>query len=157
MRFCEDERNIMETIYNILIKEHDQVLDLFEEAINNGSKETFLKIKAELDPHLQGEEKLLYPVLKEKKEARESVLEGYEEHRIAEMLLSELEIMDEKEERWHAKMKVLKENIEHHVEEEQNEMFEIARKVLSQEKAEEIAKKYLDFKKNFKGKEQRSK
>jgi hypothetical protein len=54
-------------------------------------------------------------------------------------------------------MKVLKENIEHHVEEEQNEMFEIARKVLSQEKAEETAKKYLYFKKNFKGKEQRSK
>jgi hypothetical protein len=74
-------RGIMETIYDILSKEHDQVLDLFEEAISDGSKETFLKIKAELDPHLQGEEKLFYPVLKEKEEARESVLEGYEEHR----------------------------------------------------------------------------
>jgi hypothetical protein len=97
---------IMETIYDILSKEHDQVLDLFEEAISDGSKETFLKIKAELDPHLQGEEKLFYPVLKEKEEARESVLEGYEEHRIAEVLLSELESMDEKEERWHAKIKL---------------------------------------------------
>jgi iron-sulfur cluster repair protein YtfE (RIC family) len=81
----------MEPIYDILIKEHGQVLNLFKEAISDGSKETFLKIKAELDPHLQGEEKLLYPVLKEKEKARESVLEGYEEHRIAEMLLSELE------------------------------------------------------------------
>ncbi len=145
----------METIYDILSKEHDQVLDLFKEAINDGSKETFLRIKAELDPHLQGEEKLFYPVLKEKKEARESVLEGYEEHRIAEMLLSELESMDEKKENWHAKIKVLQESIKHHVKEEQNEMFEISRKVLSREKAEEIAHKYLEFKKNFNGKEQR--
>ena len=148
---------IMETIYDILSKEHDQVLDLFEETISDGSKETFLKIKAELDPHLQGEEKLFYPVLKEKEEALESVLEGYEEHRIAETLLSELEGMDEKDERWHAKIKVLKESIEHHVEEEQNEMFEISRKALSREKAEEIAQKYLEFKKNFKGKKKHSK
>lgn len=139
----------METIYDILSKEHDQVLDLFKEAINDGSKETFLKIKKELDPHLEGEEKLFYPVLKEKKEAREIVLEGYEEHRIAETLLSELESMDEKEETWHAKIKVLKEGIEHHVEEEQNEMFEISRKVLSHEKAEAIGKKYVEFKKDF--------
>jgi hemerythrin-like domain-containing protein len=71
---------------------------------------------------------------------------------IAEMLLSELESMDEKDETWHAKIKVLKDSIEHHVEEEQNKMFEISRKVLSEEKAEEIAQKYLEFKKNFKGK-----
>jgi hypothetical protein len=147
----------METIYDILSKEHDQVLDMFEEVISNGSKQTFLKIKAELDPHLEGEEKLFYPVIKEKKEARESVLEGYEEHRIAEMLLSELESMDEKDERWNAKIKVLKESIEHHVEEVQKEIFEISRKALSQEKAEEIAQKYLEFKKNFKGKKQQSK
>ena len=140
----------METIYDILIKEHDQVLDLFEEAISDGSKETFLKIKAELDPHMQGEEKLLYPILKEKEEARQSVLEGYEEHRIAEMLLLELKDMDEKEERWNAKIKVLKDSIEHHIEEEQNEIFEISRKVLSMKKAEEIAQKYIEFKKNFK-------
>jgi len=147
----------METIYDILTKEHDQILDLFEKAISEGSKETFLKIKDELDPHLQGEEKLLYPVLKEKEKARESVLEGYEEHCIAEMLLLKLESMDEKEERWHAKIKVLKEIIESHVEDEQNEMFEISRTVLSQEKAEEIAQKYIEFKKKLKGKEHRSK
>ena len=65
------------------------------------------------------------------------------------MLLSELESMDEKKESWHAKIKVLQESIKHHVKEEQNEMFEISRKVLSREKAEEIAHKYLEFKKNF--------
>jgi iron-sulfur cluster repair protein YtfE (RIC family) len=142
----------MDTIYDILIKEHGQVLDLFEEAIRDGSKKTFLKIKAELDPHLQGEETIFYPVLNEKEEARESVLEGYEEHRIAEKLLLELKDMDEKEERWNAKIKVLQESIKHHVHEEQNEIFEISRKVLSQEKAEEIAQKYIEFKKDFKGK-----
>jgi len=73
------------------------------------------------------------------------------------VLLSELESMDEKEETWHAKIKVLKESIEHHVEKEQNEMFEISRKALSEEKAEEIAQKYLEFKKNFKGKKKHSK
>ena len=140
----------MDTIYDVLSKEHVQVLYLFKETMSNDSKENFFKIKKELDPHLEGEEKVFYPVLKEKEEVREVTLEGIQEHHIAKVLLSELENMDQKDEMWHAKLKVLKEAIEHHVKEEEDNMFEKAQKVLSQDKAEEIAQKYLDFKKDFK-------
>jgi iron-sulfur cluster repair protein YtfE (RIC family) len=140
----------METIYEVLKNEHDEVLNLFEEALSSGSKDTFNRIKSELQPHLAGEEEVYYPIIKEKHELREITLEAFEEHHVAKVLLSELEKMDSSDERWHAKLKVLKEGVKHHIDEEQNEMFEKSRKVLSQDKAEEIAQKYLEFKKRFK-------
>ena len=65
-------------------------------------------------------------------------LEAFEEHRVVKRLLSELESMPKTDERWGAKLKVLQENVEHHVEEEEGEMFKSARKVLSQEQIEEL-------------------
>ncbi len=49
----------METIYNILSQEHRIVLGLVEEALTRGSKEALFRIKAEIDPHMAGEETLL--------------------------------------------------------------------------------------------------
>ena len=65
-------------------------------------------------------------------------LEAFEEHRLVKQLLRELEGLDKSEETWTAKFTVLKENIEHHVEEEEDEMFKKARKVLSEEDAETL-------------------
>ncbi len=53
-------------------------------------------------------------------------------------LLSELDTEAKDDETWTAKFTVLKENIEHHVEEEEGELFKKARKVLSQEEIEEL-------------------
>jgi len=63
-----------------------------------------------------------------------SVLEGYEEHAVVKQLLSELDELSKDDETWGAKLKVLQENVEHHVEEEEGEMFPSARKVLSAER-----------------------
>ncbi|HEV7682428.1 MAG TPA: hemerythrin domain-containing protein, partial [Pyrinomonadaceae bacterium] len=65
-------------------------------------------------------------------------LEAFEEHRLVKQLLGELDKMDKGEEQWTARFTVLKENVEHHVEEEEGEMFPKARKVLSTEQAEII-------------------
>ena len=136
-------------IYQILKDEHDKVLSLFDEAIRNGSRDTFLQIKDELDTHLNGEEELLYPVLRSENKTHDITMEGYQEHHVAKVLLSELDTMSEKDEMWISKLKVLKENVKHHVEEEERQMFPASRQVLSEQRAEEIAEQYLAFKDKY--------
>jgi iron-sulfur cluster repair protein YtfE (RIC family) len=96
------------------------------------------RLKAELMLHELAEEKILYPALKRHRDARDIVLEGYQEHHVADVLVKELERLSPHDERWGAKFKVLKENIEHHVEEEEGEMFRTARSVLDREQLESI-------------------
>jgi hemerythrin superfamily protein len=96
------------------------------------AKETlFAQIKNELALHERIEEKVFYPALKAHPKGRDIVLEGYQEHHVVDVLLKELTRLPVSDERWAAKFKVLKENIEHHVEEEEGEMFGAARKVFS--------------------------
>ncbi len=136
-------------IYQLLKDEHDKVLSLFDEAIRNGSRDTFLQIKDELDTHLNGEEELLYPVLRSENKTHDITMEGYQEHHVAKVLLSELDTMSEKDEMWTSKLKVLKENVKHHVEEEERQMFPASRQVLSEQRAEELAQQYLAFKDKY--------
>ena len=57
------------------------------------------------------------------------MLEGYEEHHVVDTIMGELEDLDVAHETWGAKAVVMKENIEHHIEEEEGEMFAKARQV----------------------------
>ena len=80
---------------------------------------------------MQIEEKMFYPAVKElkTKKAEEMVLEAYEEHAVVKLVLAELPKVDPEDERFEAKMTVLQELIEHHVEEEEEEMFKLAVKL----------------------------
>jgi len=91
--------------------------------------------------HERIEEEIFYPTLKEHPNAKDIVLEGYQEHHVVDLLIDELQEMVENDERWGAKFKVLKENIEHHVEEEEGEMFKTARKVFSDQELEELGER----------------
>ena len=79
---------------------------------------------------------LFYPSLRaaaesaEIEEADEQVLEALEEHRVAKILLAELEGMDEENERFEAKMAVLMESVKHHIKEEEGPLFRFARRLL---------------------------
>ena len=139
----------MDTIYDILKAEHDQVSDLLQQASRDGLKVTFFKIKLKADPHMMGEEKFFYPVLEEIEDLRELVSHAYEEHNEAKTLIFEMEGMDERNENWTAKISELKQSIERHIEEEEGKLFEKARNVLSQERAEEIAQQYIEFKRSY--------
>ena len=96
------------------------------------------KLQQELDVHAHIEETIFYPVLKQEAETREVTLEGFEEHHVIKTLLKELAASDVGSEQWTAKLKVLKENVEHHVEEEEGEMFKGAREVLSKDRLEDL-------------------
>jgi hypothetical protein len=96
-----------------------------------GRTKLLATVTAELGVHELIEEKLLYPALKKYPEAREIVLEGFQEHHVADLILKELHEVAKNDEQWGAKFKVLKENIEHHIGEEEGPMFRTARGVMS--------------------------
>lgn len=137
-------------IYDTLSSEHRQVADLLKKAMHDSSKETFFKIKAETDPHLLGEEKVFYPVLHQKKELRYLVDESLKEHKQIKSISSELESMDAGSKKWFSKIEELNNVVTRHVQLEENKVFPEAKKVLSQDKAQDINQQYLKFKQDFK-------
>jgi iron-sulfur cluster repair protein YtfE (RIC family) len=95
--------------------------------------ELLQRIKTELTAHEVIEEEIFYPALKEHPKAKELVLEAYEEHHVVDQVMAELEQTSVEDEVWGAKFTVMKENIEHHIEEEEGEMFPQARQVFDKE------------------------
>jgi hemerythrin superfamily protein len=112
----------------LLKEDHDRVDKLFQKVKANEDadhRDTFEKIKAELDVHTHIEETIFYPKLKEEgdEELKKIVLEGIEEHHQAKMFLRELASLVEDSEKFQPKLKVLMEDIGHHVQEEEGQMF----------------------------------
>lgn len=128
----------------LLKADHEKVAGIFEqlepttERAVKTREELFTKLKQELDVHTHIEETIFYPVLKQEAETRDITLEGLEEHHVIKILLKELAGMGVDSEQWTAKLKVLKESVEHHVEEEEDDMFKGAREVLSKEQLEAL-------------------
>jgi hemerythrin-like domain-containing protein len=128
----------------LLREDHRKVkklLDELESTTERGVKtrqELYTKIRSELTVHEIIEEEIFYPTLKEHPKAKEIVLEGYEEHNVVDTLMGELDALAFDDERWGPVAKVMKENIEHHIEEEEGEMFDQARQVLGDEELEEL-------------------
>jgi predicted DNA-binding protein len=130
--------------FELLKQDHEKVSGIFEKldkTTERGVKtreELFAQLKTELDIHSQIEEQIFYPAIKEAKETHDITLEAIEEHAVVKRLLKELDALSKDDEKWGAKLTVLKENVEHHVEEEEDEMFKDARKVLSEEQIETL-------------------
>jgi hemerythrin-like domain-containing protein len=128
----------------LLKADHDKVKKLLTEleaTTERGVKtrsELFATIKGELTVHEIIEEEIFYPELKAHPKAKDIVLEGYEEHHVVDVLMGELEALDVSDESWGAKALVMKENIEHHIEEEEGEMFKQARQVFDRAELDQL-------------------
>ena len=101
-------------------------------------EELFSTLKLELTVHEIIEEEIFYPTLKQHPRAKEIVLEGYEEHDVVNILMGELEALPVDDETWGPKAKVMIENIEHHIEEEEGDMFVKARQVFDRAELEQL-------------------
>ena len=127
----------MPNAIELLKEDHKKVKKLLEQGddtTENAVKtreRLFSEIKSEMEVHEAIEEEIFYPALKEHPKAKEIVLEGYEEHHVVDQIMGELESTPVDDERWGAKFSVMKENIEHHIEEEEDDMFKKARDVFS--------------------------
>jgi hemerythrin-like domain-containing protein len=139
--------------FNLLKSDHEKVAGILEsidqttERAAKGRDELFARLKEELDLHTKIEEEIFYPALEDSEETRDVTLEAYEEHSLVKQLLSELEAAPKDTEEWTAKFTVLKENVEHHVEEEEGEMFTKARKALSEDEIETLGDRIQEAKK----------
>lgn len=141
--------------FELLEEDHKKVKKLLgelEDTTERGVKtrqELFARIKQEMLVHEALEEELLYPTLKEHDKTKEVSLEGYEEHHVVNEIMAELEETPVDDERWAAKFAVMKENVEHHIEEEEEEMFVKARQVLSASQIEELGDRMEQRKKEL--------
>lgn len=119
----------------LLTKQHREVEGLFKKVEKTDdpgeARELLGRIKQQLELHTRIEEDIFYPAIRglETKKAEEMIFEAYEEHHVVKLVLAELPKVDPEDERFHAKMTVLKELVEHHVEEEEKEMFKLAKKL----------------------------
>jgi len=136
----------------MLKTDHDKVkrlLSELESTTERGVKtreELFATIKGELTVHEMIEEEIFYPALKEHPKAKDIVLEAYEEHHVVDTVMAELEGLDVADETWGAKATVMKENVEHHIEEEETEMFAQARQVFDRQELEDLGAQMMSRK-----------
>lgn len=127
--------------FQLLKADHEKVAQLFdqlESASGRAKLQVFEQIRTELELHTLIEETYFYPALEKPKQTHDLTLEAYEEHDVVKNLLQELSGTRNPNDEWEAQAKVLRENVEHHVEEEENELFPKAQQVLSEDEVEEL-------------------
>jgi hemerythrin superfamily protein len=119
----------------LLINDHEHVKALFEQYESLGEralaskKKLAAQICLELTKHSTAEEEIFYPAVRAaNKENEDMIDEAFVEHASAKQLIAQILAMEPDEPLYDAKIKVLSEQIAHHVEEEQGEMFPKARK-----------------------------
>lgn len=125
----------------LLKNDHRHVEKLFKqiEKGNGNREELFRALKNELEVHAEIEERLFYPAVKEAKQTHDLVLESFEEHKQVKIVLNDLAQADKGTEHWLAGLKVLMEDVQHHVGEEEDDLFpNVKDKVLSKEQLEEL-------------------
>lgn len=137
----------------LLSEDHQKVAELFSQVEESDSESAHLslfeKIKAELETHTHIEETLFYPMLEEYEELKEMVLEAYEEHKQVKTLLREISQLAKGSDLLDAKLKVLQENVEHHVEEEEDELFPQVEDVIEEEELERLGREMMTAKQEF--------
>jgi hemerythrin superfamily protein len=130
----------------LLKTDHAAVKVLFEKEgqlkKQDGEKKAglFAQIKAALEVHATIEEEIFYPAVKKARSEhlKDEVREGYEEHKQIKSLLAQISSITPTDETYDMKIKVLKEDVEHHVKDEEGEMFPDARRFLGESRLAEL-------------------
>lgn len=135
-------------IFEQLMQEHRQVNDLIAEIKSNTNPDTderrdlLIKVKLLLIPHAKAEQKTLYARLNEEEQMQDQMKEAQEEHHDIETLLLEMENMDPSSEEWMKQLGRLEESINHHVTEEETEIFAKAKDLLEADEPKELLFEY---------------
>jgi|SRR5579871_4827329 len=127
----------------------EKLFKAFEKAKDSATKgQVVSEMITELSVHAVIEEQVFYPeVSREVDGARPMILESLEEHHIVKWVLSELEAMSADDERFEAKATVLIENVRHHVQEEEQELFPQVRDAMGRKRLSEMGEQMEDLKK----------
>lgn len=133
-------------IYSILEEEHKKVKIKMDEAEKKKDKKLLGIISNDLSEHMAAEEVTYYSVIKKIKQLKDLVLEAEEEHLGVKTILLQIREDEMSDDVLWAKFNVLKENVEHHVKEEENTLFGETRKYITESQAKDIGEKFLEHK-----------
>ena len=129
---------------DLLIEDHQKVKQLFEQAQqirdNQQKKELFDRIDTELAIHAEIEETIFYPALEEHNQLKQMVREAREEHEEVEQMILEIEDLATEETDFTSQLAALEETVEHHVAEEEGEMFPKVREIFNNDALERLGK-----------------
>jgi iron-sulfur cluster repair protein YtfE (RIC family) len=137
--------------------DHRKVKDLIREYADAGDDAFKVKQKiadqvfAELEVHTMLEEEIFYPAVRVKTddEGKSHVAEGMEEHHIVKILIAELKALTPEDEAFAAKFKVLSENVQHHIKEEEDELLPDAKKQLGHDGIEVLGEQMASRRKEL--------
>ena len=136
-------------VLTFLKDEHDEAKQVFkklEEAKGASAGRLWDQLKNMLTLHEELEETFFYPQLKEEKNTEDLILESYQEHHVMDVLIEEISQLEPSDETWQPKIKVLMENTEHHIEEEETELFPKVRKIWDTAKRKEVGERMEQMK-----------
>lgn len=140
-------------IIQIILQDHKPLKQLIktlkdDEAEFSEKKPVFQEFAPLLLSHAEPEEQSLYKHMKEEEELRAEGFEGQTEHAIAAQLIDDINQTSDEDE-WMAKVKVLAEMVEHHIEEEEEEMFPDLKKELDSEERIAIGEEYIRLRDDY--------
>lgn len=140
-------------IYTLLKQDHKKVNELFEKilfATDLDDKEDFFdEVVDEILVHTETEEKTFYTFLAKQTGLKEIIEHARNEHKVVSKLIDQIRKMSAEDDDWIKMVKKLKETIEHHVKEEEGEIFRKAKEVMDKNKAIELAEEMQQLKKEM--------
>jgi hemerythrin-like domain-containing protein len=146
------------TATELLKKDHQKIMSLIEEleaaddqvGTDPTFTETFNHLNELLMMHTRIEEEVFYPAMKEFDESRDLARECLKEHKEFDQLLSQLSTMAPNVERFQELLSDLRESIEHHVDEEENELFPMAEELCGQSELQKMGSRMQEMREDRK-------
>ena len=137
---------------DLLKQDHQEAAGLMDEleTADKGNmgptKQLFTKLKDALTLHTQIEEQIFYPALEQHEETKDMIGEAFSEHKEVKEILAEMSTMTPGSDEFMDKLTELRDGVEHHVEEEENEMFPKAERVLGESRMQELGRQLQQMK-----------
>jgi len=137
------------TIFEALRKDHDKQRTLVDllirtEGDSGGREEIFARLKTELEQHAAAEERHFYIPLIDRDLTQDKARHSIAEHQEIDELVAELEATDASSPAWLSTARTLREKVAHHLDEEEQEVFQVAGKVLSEDEKASLAEEYRE-------------
>ncbi len=146
----------MASIYDAITKDHEHHRDLLDRiAATSGDsperREAWQAFYRDVKSHSAAEEEEFYSALMQETWGQDAARHSVHEHAQMDKILEELNDMDMAASGWLTRFKALEHDYEHHMEEEEKEVFERAKKVVGEEENDAYGQRFLDRKKKEMG------
>lgn len=131
-----------------LHQDHEKVEQIFRKLMESGDgaektrRDLCEKLKHELLAHAEFEEAVFYPAVRDRNGVGQQIKEGIQEHNQVKRMLSEIETMEPTSTDFMEKIEELQQAVQHHVDEEESEIFPAARKLIDKEEGEQMSTRH---------------